>query len=198
MSALVQERTNCCSAANVRFVPGTDIPGRSLPIEPPSSCPTSASRQSQMDYLRLGGELHNAAADFSYRKYHPDHPEAHFKFARIIIYVFWPASCSTIIVRTSPSVFRTLTEGYREGVAMKIHARPPFPPMPPTAPPIPPPTAFQLKMQVEELTKTAEEQRARLKKLHGPRKNSQDLNGDTDSETYERDHRSNRNLDFLA
>jgi hypothetical protein len=81
---------------------------------------------------------------------------------------------------------------------MKIHMRPPFPPMPPTSPPIPPPTAFQLEMQAEELTKTAQQQRARLKRLHGARKNSRDLNEDTDSETPERDHRSNRNLDFLA
>jgi len=53
-------------------------------------------------------------------------------------------------------------------------------------------------MQAEELSKTAQQQRARLKKLHGGRKSPGDLDEDTDSETHERDHRSNRNLDFLA
>ena len=80
---------------------------------------------------------------------------------------------------------------------MKIHMRPPFPPMPPT-PPAPPPTSSQLEMQAEELTKTAQQQRARLKKLQGARKNPSDLDEDTDLETHKRDHRSNRNLDFLA
>ena len=53
-------------------------------------------------------------------------------------------------------------------------------------------------MQTEELTKVARQQKDRLKKLYGGRKNPGDLDEDTDSETQERDHRSNRNLDFLA
>ncbi len=81
---------------------------------------------------------------------------------------------------------------------MKIHMRPPFPPMPPAPPPKPPPTALQLEMQAAELTKAAQQQKDRLKKLYGGRKNPRDLDEDANSETHERDHRSNRNLDFLA
>jgi hypothetical protein len=81
---------------------------------------------------------------------------------------------------------------------MKIHMRPPLPTVPPTPPPKPPPTAFQLEMQASELIKTAQQQQTRLKKLYGARKNSRDLDEDSDSETHERDHRSNRNLDLLA
>jgi hypothetical protein len=81
---------------------------------------------------------------------------------------------------------------------MKIHMRPPLPPLLPAPPPKSPPTAFQLDMQTEELTKVAQQQKDRLKKLYGGRKNLGDLDEDTDSETQERDHRSNRNLDFLA
>jgi len=81
---------------------------------------------------------------------------------------------------------------------MKIHMRPPLPPLLPAPPPKPPPTAFKLDMQTEELTKVAQQQKDRLKKLYGGRKNPGDLDEDTDSETQERDHRSNRNLDFLA
>ena len=54
---------------------------------------------------------------------------------------------------------------------MKIHMRPPFPPMPPAPPPKPPPTALQLEMQAAELTKAAQQQKDRLKKLYGGRKN---------------------------
>ena len=81
---------------------------------------------------------------------------------------------------------------------MKIHIRPPLLLTPPAPPPKPPPTAFQLEMQAEELTMTAQQQRARLKKLHGAQKSRRDLDEDADSETHMRDHRSNRNLDFLA
>ena len=83
---------------------------------------------------------------------------------------------------------------------MKVHMRPPLPPMPPAAPHKPPPTAFQLEMQAEELTKTAQLYQTRMKKLCGARKNRRDLDEDeaTDSENGNRDHRSNRNLDFLT
>jgi hypothetical protein len=81
---------------------------------------------------------------------------------------------------------------------MKIHLRPPLLLTPPAPPPKPPPTALQLEMQAEELIKTAQQQRARLKKLHGALKSDQDLDEDADSETHKHDHRSNRNLDFLA
>ena len=83
---------------------------------------------------------------------------------------------------------------------MKIHMRPPLPPMPPATPPKPPPTAFQLAMQPEELTETAQLHQARLKKLYGAWKDRRDLDEDedTDFEKRKRDHRSNRNLDFLT
>ena len=81
---------------------------------------------------------------------------------------------------------------------MKIHLRPLLVPMPPAPPPKPPLTAFQLQMQAEELTKTAQRQRGRLNKLFGAQKNPRDFDEDTNSETPERDHRSNRNLDYLA
>ena len=82
---------------------------------------------------------------------------------------------------------------------MKIHMRPPLPPVPPAPPPKTPPTAIQLEMQAEELTKTAQQQQTRLKKLYRARKDGEDLGEDTDSEKHEQDHRSNRNpVDFLA
>jgi hypothetical protein len=81
---------------------------------------------------------------------------------------------------------------------MKIHMRPPLPALPPAPPLKPPPTAFQLEMQAEELTKAAQQQQTRLKKLYGARKDPRDLDEDNDSETHKQDHRSNRNLDFLA
>ena len=81
---------------------------------------------------------------------------------------------------------------------MKIHMRPPLPLMPLEPPPKALPTAFQLEMQAEVLTKTAQQQQTRLKKLYGARKNRRDLDEDADSEKHERDRRSNRNLDFLA
>jgi hypothetical protein len=81
---------------------------------------------------------------------------------------------------------------------MKIHMRPPIPFMPPASPPKAPPTTFQLAMQGEELIKTAQQQRARLKKLYGAWENPRDLDEDTDSEADERDRRPKRNLNFLA
>jgi hypothetical protein len=81
---------------------------------------------------------------------------------------------------------------------MKIHIRPPLPAVPPLPPPKPPLTTFQLEMQAEELTKTAQQQQTRLKKLYGARKDPKDPDEDNDSETHKRDHRSNGNLDFLA
>ncbi len=81
---------------------------------------------------------------------------------------------------------------------MKIHMRPPLPPLLPAPPPKPPPTAFQLNMQAEELTKVAQQQKDRLKKLFGGRKNRGDVDEGADSGTQERDYSSNRNLDFLA
>jgi ABC-type enterochelin transport system substrate-binding protein len=82
---------------------------------------------------------------------------------------------------------------------MKIHMRLPFLPMPSAPPPTALATAIQLEMQAEELTKTAQQQQTRLKKLFGARKNPQDLDEDTDSEKRKHDNRSNRNpVDFLA
>jgi hypothetical protein len=76
--------------------------------------------------------------------------------------------------------------------------RPPLLFAPPAPPPKAPPTLFQLEVQAEELMTTAQQQKDRLKKLYGGRKNPADLDEDADSETHERDHRSNRNLDFIA
>ena len=81
---------------------------------------------------------------------------------------------------------------------MKIHMRPPLPPLLPAPPPKPPPTVFQLEMQAEELIKTAQQQKGRLKKLHGARKNPRNLDEDTDSETDKRDRHPKRKLNFLA
>lgn len=83
---------------------------------------------------------------------------------------------------------------------MKIHMRPPIPFLPPAPPPKSAPTAFQLAMQGEELIKTAQQQRTRLKKLYGAWKNPGDLDEDEapDSENCKRNHRSNRKLDFLT
>ena len=81
---------------------------------------------------------------------------------------------------------------------MKIHMRLPFLPMPPAPPPTALATAIQLEMQAEELTKTAQQQQTRLKKLYDARKNRRDLDDDTDSEKHKRGHRWNRDLDFLA
>ncbi len=81
---------------------------------------------------------------------------------------------------------------------MKIHMRPPLPPMPPAPPPKPLPTMFSLEMQAEELTRAAQQQQTRLKKLYGARKNRQDLDEDTDLEKHKRDHRQDKDLDFLA
>ncbi len=81
---------------------------------------------------------------------------------------------------------------------MKIHMRPPLPALLPAPPPKLPPTAFQLNMQAEELTKVAQQQKDRLKKLYAGQKNRGDVDEDADSETQVRDYSSNRNLDFLA
>jgi hypothetical protein len=81
---------------------------------------------------------------------------------------------------------------------MKIHMRTPLPTMPLASPPKPPPTAFQLEIQAEQLIKTAQQLQTRPKQLYGARKNRRDLDEDIDSETHELNHRSNRDLDFLA
>jgi hypothetical protein len=57
---------------------------------------------------------------------------------------------------------------------------------------------FSLEIQAEELTRTAQQQQTRLKKLYGAHKNREDLDEDTESEKHERDHRQKRDLDFLA
>jgi hypothetical protein len=88
--------------------------------------------------------------------------------------------------------------GYRDGVAMKIHMRPPLLFAPPAPPPKGPPTVFQLEVQAEELVTTAQQQKDRLKKLYGARKNPADSDEDAESDPRERDYRSNRNLDFIA
>ena len=85
-----------------------------------------------------------------------------------------------------------------EGVAMKIHMRPPLPSLLPAPPPKTPPTAFQLDMQASELAKVAQQQKDRLKKLYGRRETPEDLDEETNSETQERNHPSNHNLDLLA
>ena len=81
---------------------------------------------------------------------------------------------------------------------MKIHMRPPLATLPLAPLPKLPPNAYRLEMQAGELTKVAQQQKDRLKKLYRVRKNSGDLDEDTDSESQERDHRSKRNLNLLA
>jgi hypothetical protein len=100
--------------------------------------------------------------------------------------------------QTLAGVFRRAHWSTSRGDVMKIHMRPPLLFALPAPPPKAPPTLFQLEVQTEELITTAQQQRDRLKKLHGARKNPGDLNDDGDSETQERDHRSNRNFDFIA
>jgi len=88
---------------------------------------------------------------------------------------------------------------YRKGVAMKIHMRLVLPPMPAPPPPKPLQTIFQVEMQAEELIKTAQQQKSRLKKLYAARNKPGDLDEDSDSERREQDHRSKRNaVDFIA
>ena len=53
-------------------------------------------------------------------------------------------------------------------------------------------------MQAEELTKAAQQQKDRLKKLFGGQKRPEDTDDNTDSDMHGRDRRSKRNLDFLA
>jgi hypothetical protein len=81
---------------------------------------------------------------------------------------------------------------------MKIHMRPLPPPVLPAPPPKAPPTLFQLEMKAGELIETAQQQRARLKKLYGARKHPQDTDEDTESETPEQNKRAKRNFDFFA
>jgi hypothetical protein len=61
--------------------------------------------------------------------------------------------------------------------------RPPFPFMPPAPPLKAPSTSFQLEIKAEELIKTSQQQKGRLKKLYGARENPRDLDEDIDSET---------------
>lgn len=81
---------------------------------------------------------------------------------------------------------------------MKIHMRPLSLYMPSPQLPKPLPTVVQLQIRAEELTRTAQRQKARLKRLYGPRKEGQELDDDGDPD--ERQHRSpsNKNLDFLV
>jgi hypothetical protein len=81
---------------------------------------------------------------------------------------------------------------------MKIHIRPPVPPIPYTPIPKAPPTEFWLEMEAEELIKNAQQQRDRLKKLHGAWTNRQNTNEDAESETPEQNQRSQRNLELLV
>ena len=81
---------------------------------------------------------------------------------------------------------------------MRVHTHPPLPLVQLAPPPKPAPTAFQLEMQAEELTRTAQQHQTSLKKLYGARKDRPDLDEDTDSEKDNRDRRPSRNLDLLA
>lgn len=79
---------------------------------------------------------------------------------------------------------------------MKIHMRPPLPPpLPPPPPRLPTPVAVALK--TEELIETAQQQRTRLKKLFGARRDQPGPDEDADEE--DAGSSSNRHhLDFLA
>ena len=78
---------------------------------------------------------------------------------------------------------------------MKIHPRPPPATLLP-APLKPPPTAFEAQLQAEQLAKTAEQQRTRLRKLFAPRQERQEA--DDNAAEPEQDGASKHNLDFLA
>lgn len=79
---------------------------------------------------------------------------------------------------------------------MKIHPRPPLPPPLPQPPKLPTPVAVAVK--TEELIETAQQHRARLKKLSGARKNKTEPEDDRGSQEAEADASSNRILDVLA
>ena len=80
---------------------------------------------------------------------------------------------------------------------MKIHMRV-LPPVPLAPPPKPPPTAFQLGLLAEQLSESAQQQKTRLKKLFGERKDRPELDEDADSEEREKDRRPNRKLDIIT
>ena len=80
---------------------------------------------------------------------------------------------------------------------MKIRMRV-LPPMPLAPPPKPPPTAFQLGLLAEQLSESAQRQKARLKKLFGEQKDRRDFGEDGNSEKREKERRANRNLDILT
>ncbi len=80
---------------------------------------------------------------------------------------------------------------------MKIHMRV-LPPVPLAPPPKPPPTAFQLGLLAEQRSESAQQQKTRLKKLFGERKDRPELDEDADSEEREKDRRPNRNLDIVT
>jgi len=78
---------------------------------------------------------------------------------------------------------------------MKIHMRPPLlPPLPQPPPRLP--TPFAVALKTEELIETAQQQRVRLKKLFGTRKDQP--GSDEDADEQDAGSSSNRHLDFLA
>ena len=79
---------------------------------------------------------------------------------------------------------------------MKIHPRPPLPLPLPQPPKLPTPIAVAIK--TEELIETAQQQRARLKRLSGARKSKFGPEDDRDSQENEAGTSSNRILDVLA
>jgi hypothetical protein len=79
---------------------------------------------------------------------------------------------------------------------MKIHPHPPFPPSAPQPPKLPTPVAVAVK--TEELIETAQQQRARLKKLSGARKNKAEPEDDRGSQEGEAGISPNHILDVLA
>jgi hypothetical protein len=79
---------------------------------------------------------------------------------------------------------------------MKIHPHPPL--IPPLPQPPKPPTPVAVAVKTEELIETAQQQRARLKKLFGARKNKAEPEDDRGSQGNEAGTSSNRILDVLA
>ncbi|HTT46817.1 MAG TPA: hypothetical protein VMG39_02330 [Pseudolabrys sp.] len=77
---------------------------------------------------------------------------------------------------------------------MKIHPHPPLPPPLPQLQPKPP-TPFAVALKTEELLETAQQQRVRLRKLFGARK---DQPGSDEAGEEDAGASSNRHLDFLA
>jgi len=81
---------------------------------------------------------------------------------------------------------------------MKIHMRPLALYMPSPQLPKPMPTTAQLQIRAEELTRTPQQQKARLKRIYDPRNKGEEPDDDGNPSEREHGSSSNKNVDFLA